>query len=446
MHTVGIVWHLHDLRLPWNEALSQAIAENTKIIPLYIYVKEMEKLGGASRFWLFHSLESLAKEYKERGAKLILRKGDPFTQLSQILSQTGAKTVYFNQEYEPTLFQMQERVRARLEGMGITVKIFNSNHLIDPLTLFAKSGKPYIGFAPFYKAALKLLTIRPTRLPKKISSLAIKSNTLESLKITFHEKWMKKLQHYWHPSRQEGLAHLKNFIKKKSETSQLSPYIHFGQISPQEAWKAAKGHHSFLRQLIWREFSTYFLVHFPDAETKNWNPKYNRFKWNSSFAPYQRWVQGMTGYPIIDASMRQLWEMGWIHNRLRMVVASFLIKDLLIDWKKGEAWFWDTLVDADKGNNVFGWQWCFGSGPDACPYFRIFNPVLQGEKFDPHGTYIRKYIPELKNLPTQWIHHPWDAPKEVLEKAKIELGRTYPHPIVDHKNARAVALKKFHSL
>ena len=377
--------------------------------------------------------------------------------MQELVKKTKAHGIYWNARFEPECFKLQKKAQETLEKMGLEVHVFNGNHLFDPREIHAKTGKPYTIFTPFYKAALKELEISSKpHLPKKLKS----PPHLPSDPLPFaQEKWMHKLEHYWKPGSKEALQHLHQFarspVKKYAKnrdypavdgTSTLSPYLHFGEICPQEIWLATQRAEAFHRQLIWREFATYFIYHFPDAEKQNWNHRMDKFLWNKSRAALKKWKEGKTGYPIVDAGMRQLWETGWMHNRVRMIVASFLIKDLLIHWMEGEKWFWDTLVDADKGNNVLGWQWVAGSGPDAAPYFRIFNPVLQGEKFDPHGEYIRRYVPELKNLDEKWIHHPWDAPSDVLEKTGIKLGKTYPKPIVDHQSARQEALRRFHKV
>lgn len=449
--SVAILWHDCDLRTEWNPALSAAAEEHEKVIPLFIYDPEFENLGAASKWWLHHSLEELAKEYKNLGNELILRQGKAIDVLEKIMKETDAETIYFNARFEPKHWDRQTTITQEFPCC-----VFNGNHLIDPREIEVEPGKPYRAFTPFYKACLKQLEL-PSRppLPSKIPGVkGLKTDDL------FHDKkWMHKLENYWKPGRKEGLKVLNHFVKSGLKkyahkrdfpavegTSSLSPYLHFGELCPHEIWEKTKGYKAFHRQLFWREFGTYFLFHFPEAVNKNWDEKFNKFKWRYSKETLKKWTKGKTGYPIVDAAMRQLWETGWMHNRLRMIVASFLTKDLLLHWKEGEKWFWDTLVDADKGNNVLGWQWTAGCGPDAAPYFRIFNPVLQGEKFDPEGKFVKHYIPELEKLPKKWIHHPWDAPKEVLAESDIELGETYPKPIVNHYTAREEALKRFDTI
>lgn len=443
---VGIFWHRRDLRI-------QAPKGCTHLVPLYI--SSLENLGGASNWWLAHALSDLQEQYEKRSNHLIVCEGDPTRILLRIAKQVQAETIYWNTIWEPPFFQRDEKIRRALEKAGLQVEISNENYLIDPRLLLVKEKRPYRVFTPFYKTALK--DIHPT-LQKRIPSEILPPKRLASKNRSHKESaWEKKIAHHWEPSRAAAVKLLKTFIANKASayakgrdipslagTSRLSPYLHFGQLSIHEVWQAAHKQSAYLRELIWREFANYFVFHYPQTLQHNWNTSFDHFPWNSSRSDLKKWQRGKTGYPIVDAGMRQLWETGWMHNRARMIVASFLTKDLLIDWKEGEKWFWDTLVDADKPNNVLGWQWVAGCGPDAAPYFRIFNPVLQGEKFDPKGDYVRQYVPELKNLPDKWIHHPWEAPKEVLAQAGVILGKTYPVPIVDHKKARLRALKFWH--
>lgn len=455
MKSVGIVWHQRDLRTEWNPALSAAAKEHDIVIPLFIYSEKDEKLGAASKWWLQKSLDTLSLTYKALGSPLILREGDYEKTLLAVVKKTGAEAVYWNIRFEPHFFKIQTHIEKTLQKHGIETIIYNGNHLIDPREIEVKLGKPYSVFTPFYKACLKTLDIpKKPPLPRKLHGLkGVKSTPL---KLADKKPWIKKLEKHWKPGRKTGLLLLRTFIASRLKkyahdrdlpavqgTSNLSPFLQFGEISPYEVWTAAKRNETFRRQLLWREFGTYFLFHNPGAEKKNWNRKFDKFQWDKKKGLLKKWHEGKTGFPIIDAGMRQLWKTGWMHNRVRMIVASFLIKDLFQDWREGEKWFWDTLVDADKANNVLGWQWVAGSGPDAAPFFRIFNPILQGEKFDPDGRYIKEFLPELKNLPKKWLHHPWDAPEEILEEAGLTLGKDYPLPLVDHKKARAEALKRF---
>lgn len=451
-----IVWHRNDLRIEDNPALIAALKTKEPIISIYIYTPSEEKsLGGASKWWLGKSLKSLQQDYMKKGGKLILKRGDPSKVLKQIVQKTKATALYYNTRFDPEGIKEDKKI---IRGLKIPVETFNGNHLVDPSFFKNKSGKPFLVYAPFWNALQKEYTERiPLKAPQKIKSFSFQVKQ-DKLPLASNKRWHKKLEKYWDPGRSGAIKNLSAFRKKGAQyeknrdfpsiqgTSMLSPHLHFGEISPREVWAALKGTKSFLRQLGWREFGISFVYHFPKTPLKNWNQKFDRFPWKTSPALLKKWEKGMTGYPIIDAAMRQLWETGWMHNRLRMVVASFLVKDLFIHWKKGAAWFWDTLVDADLGNNTLGWQWVAGSGPDASPFFRIFNPILQGEKFDPEGKFVREFVPELKNLPKKWIHKPWLAPKEELEKAGVILGKTYPKPIVDHVKAREIALKEYKKL
>jgi len=454
--TLAIILHLNDLRIEQNPAVSGA-SKCDRLLAVYQYDQERENLGAASRWWLHHSLHSLKNDYHKKGADLYLGQGDLLTSLPMLAKKVGATHVFWNWRWDPTYFDLLEKLQKALERAGIEVVTSNGSYLLDPRTLETKSGKPYAVFTPFYKAALKAIEVQSVaKIPSKFRSVKAKSLTVEELKLLEKHPWTKKLERAWKPGRGEAKAKLKRFLKNGASrydkdrdfpaidgTSTLSPHLHFGEISPHEVYLASLKKEPFVRQLFWREFANYFLFHFPGAAKKNWNPKFDRFPWINKRAELKKWQQGRTGYPIVDAGMRQLWKTGWMHNRVRMIVASFLTKDLLIDWRKGEGWFWDTLVDADRGNNVLGWQWTAGSGPDAAPYFRVFNPILQGKKFDPTGSYIREYLPELKNLPDRWIHEPWNAPEEVLDEAALILEKDYPMPIVDHAQARTRALKSF---
>ncbi len=448
----GIIWHQRDLRIEENPAVLEAVRDNTHLLPVYIH-NPKESLGEASLWWLHKSLEKLKGTYEEKGCQLLIRTGDPLDILKELIEKTGAKNIYWNIRFEPNILAIQQKVKTFLKEQNIQCKLYNSNHLINPKSIEVSSGHPYRVFTPFSKACIKEIEIpEHSPSPKKIQGV----KNLRSDSFFEEEHWMKKLDPYWEPGRKGAIKLLNTFVSKavetyqhdrdfpmKEGTSKLSPHLHFGEISPFEAWTAAKKSPTFQKQLLWREFGTYFIYHFPDSVKNNWNPKFDKFKWDNDPDQLEKWKRGQTGYPIIDAAMRQLWETGWMHNRLRMIVASFLIKDLFIHWIEGEKWFWDTLVDADKGNNTLGWQWVAGSGPDAAPYFRIFNPILQSKKFDPEGDFIRKWIPEIATLETKWIHTPWEAPEDILRGAGITLGKTYPLPIVDHADARKEAQKRY---
>lgn len=461
-----IVWHEQDLRIEDNEALYTASKCSDNVISLFIYSTENVRwsYGSASKWWLHHSLLHLAKRYKAIGGQLILRKGDPVEILKKLCKQNEIKAIYYNERFEPHLYSRDQKIKKELEEFGIEVKAFNGSYLVHPEKILNKTGNPYCVFTPFYRTALKEIdttfAVFPT--PKHFIPFSkITSDPVDSFGLLTKKKWYKKLETSWIPGRdaaKEIILKFTKIIKDYPEdrdipfvegTSKLSPYLHFGEISPREVLhllqKKVTNHalDPFLRQLIWREFANYFLFHFPKIADKNWREAFDEFPWKTSKVLLEKWQQGQTGYPIVDAGMRELWQTGWMHNRVRMVVASFLVKDLMIHWKEGALWFWDTLVDADLPSNSLNWQWVAGSGPDASPFFRIFNPLLQGEKFDPEGLYIRKYVPELAKLSKKWIHNPWEAPKEELEKAGVVLGQNYPLPVVDHEEQRNKALAAY---
>ena len=434
-----ILWHQRDLRIEHNLALSEAQKVDNKIIPLFIFSPKLN-LGPVSTWWLKSSLNELKKEYSKRGITLLFKKGPVVATLKTLLEKTGASAIYFNQTFEKEELKVKQTFKEKACP-------FNGNFLVNLPEIKNKSGKPFLVFTPFYNNVKKDIQLPKTRLQKFGKIPKISSDSLSSLSTVKCSHGVKK---FWTPGRAEALRklrsfksnayHLKRDIPSIRGTSFLSPHLHFGEISPAEVWKSAKSE-LFRRQLIWREFSTAFIYHFPKTPNENWNKKFDRFNWLSPKGRLKKWQEGKTGYPIIDASMKQLLQIGWMHNRLRMVVASFLVKDLLVDWRKGAKWFWEKLVDADLGNNTFGWQWASGCGMDAAPYFRIFNPTLQGKKFDSDGKFVKEYCPELKKLPSKWIHCPWEAPEEILEEAEVILGKTYPYPIVDHGAAREKALK-----
>lgn len=460
--TTTIVWFQRDLRVEDNPALSFA-AERGAVIPVYIWSPEEEKPwspGAASKWWLHHALLSLQDELKRLKLELLVLKGDSLTILKGLIHKTGAEAVAWNRCYEPSLIKRDSALIKKLGKEKIAVSIFNGSLLHSPSEVFNKQGKPFQIFTPFWNACLKEEEPRrpSARLTKAHScNKKLHSETVDSLDLLPKIHWDRKFNKRWDPSISGAHAQLSKFQKRAGKypllrdrpdlegISNLSAYLHFGQLSPQTVWHAVK-EESFRRQLYWREFAHYLLYHFPETPEKPLHKKFNSFPWTQNPKALKAWQHGLTGYPIIDAGMRELWNDGWMHNRVRMLVGSFLVKDLRIHWQEGARWFWDTLVDADLANNTLGWQWVSGCGADAAPYFRIFNPVTQGEKFDPEGDYVRKWIPELSKLPTEWIHKPWEAPSEVLTEAEVFLGKNYPKPIVDHAAARLESLKIYKRL
>lgn len=459
-----------DLRIEDNPALSAAVERGEQVIPLYIWDPQDEgewAPGAASRWWLHFSLQSLAEELKEIGLKLIIRRGDAKSVINKVLEETGADAIFWNRRYEPLAIKRDRQIRNHFQQQGIYVESFNGSLLYDPLIIANKMGKPFKVFTPFWKACLTLE--EPSQpipmLKKSCSTPSLSTEAVESLELLPKIHWDAGIRRSWIPGAPEAKKILNQFIQNKivnyvrdrdrpdqEGVSHLSPYLHFGEISPRMIWHSAKrselseGREGFLRQLGWREFAHHLLFHFPHTPDLPLREEFISFPWQEDRNLLKAWQQGKTGYPLVDAGMRELWTTGWMHNRVRMIVGSFLVKDLLISWVEGEKWFWDTLVDADLANNTLGWQWVGGCGADAAPYFRIFNPITQGEKFDPEGNYVRKWIPEIAQLSNEWIHQPWEAPENELRKAGISLGLNYPFPIVDHAEARKLALSAFDAI
>ncbi|MEO3430641.1 deoxyribodipyrimidine photo-lyase [Pelagibius sp. CAU 1746] len=466
----SLVWFRQDLRLADNPALAAAAERGAPILPLFILDEEAAGAwppGGAARWWLHHSLAALSEDLKRLGAPLCLRRGKAAEVLPKLVKETGAGAVFWNRCYEPFAVERDKALKADLGAAGVEARSFNGNLLVEPWELKTGQGEPYKVFTPFWKALLAAgAPAAALPRPKTLESLAdVRSDALNDWGLLpVKPDWAGGLKETWTPGEKGAAGRLRGFLDDAAAdypagrdrpdlpgTSRLSPHLHWGEISPCQVWQATRhavdagrlndgAAMAFLRQLGWRDFSHNLLFHWPDFPERPWREAFSAFPWLDDDAAFRAWCRGRTGYPIVDAGLRELWATGWMHNRVRMIAASFLIKDLLIPWQRGEAWFWDTLVDADLANNAAGWQWVAGCGADAAPYFRIFNPVTQGEKFDPKGTYIRRWVPEISGLPDNLLHKPWEASKEELKKAGIALGETYPQPLVDHKAARARAL------
>ena len=463
-----LVWLRRDLRVRDNLVLSAAAGRGGPVMPVFI-LDDDPAAGSTARWWLEHSLTELARDLLGRGLRLILRKGKALEVLAALIKETGAGAVLWDKSFEPAQQKTDAVIRARLARQGTLCHAFNDSLLFDPSRILNKQGTPFKVFTPFWNHCLSLEEpAAPVKSPAKLlaPSRWPRSEALASLRLMPRPKWAEKIEPFWEPGSQGALKMFQKFLNGKIEhypeerdrpfvegTSKLSPYLHFGEISVREVWHetqkrrasdrrpgVARASEAFLRQIIWREFASYQLFHFPETVSKPLRKEFLKFKWKKDVRLLRAWQKGRTGYPIVDAGMRQLWETGWMHNRVRMIAASFLVKDLLQPWQAGAAWFMETLVDADLANNTFGWQWVAGCGADAAPYFRIFNPTLQGEKFDPQGEYVRRWVPELSKVPVRFIHEPWMAPPEVLEKADVRLGGNYPAPVVDHDAARRRAL------
>ena len=468
MPNTTIVWFRRDLRLNDNPAWNHAIREGGSIIPVYIHCPKEERpwqRGGASNWWLHHALNDLDQQLEKHGLKLIIRDAKSTGQaLETIIRETGSDAVYWNRCYEPIMVKRDKKLKQTLEDADIETHSFNGSRLLDPLKITNKSGKPFQVFTPFWKHCREIDVAAPqTDSLEKSEPADISGDDLDSLDLLPDIPWHKGMEEFWTPKRagamellEKAAAKSKTYetqrdIPEEDGTSRLSPYLHFGQISPREFFHHIRSHApdkekadlGILRQLYWREFSAHLLFHFPHSQDHALKPEYEQFPWKFDESLLRAWQKGKTGFPIVDAGMRQLWHTGWMHNRVRMIAGSLLVKHLLQPWQEGARWFWDTLVDADLPNNSMGWQWVGGSGADASPYFRIFNPIIQGQKFDPKGAYVRKWCPELAELPDEHIHTPWEAEPLELKAAGIELGKDYPAPIISHKEGRQRALDAY---
>ena len=463
----AIIWFRRDLRLCDNPALTQGA--EFPIIPLFIWDDEDPyNPGGASQWWLYKSLISLQKSLNAYGLKLVLRRGNPLKILKEIIAVHNVSALYWNRCYEPYAIQRDKKIKDFFKSL-IKCQSFNASLFTEPWTLKTQAGTSYQVFTPFWKA-LKALGGFPTPLPvpKNLQGYkeVIFSDDLESWALhPMHPDWSHGLEKEWMPGEEGAQENLSFFLDNLLQayhknrdfpdlkaTSKLSPHLHWGEIIPTQIWHSIFCSYlgevnddgwAFLSEIAWREFSYYLLYYFPELPQKSLHKKFNQFPWSTDQSALHKWQKGMTGYPIVDAGMRQLWHTGWMHNRVRMITASFLIKDLLISWQEGASWFWDALVDADLANNSASWQWVAGCGADAAPYFRVFNPVIQGQKFDSQGKYVRHWVPELALLPDKYIHNPWGAPANILKSTGIKLGDTYPFPLVDHAKARLRALEAF---
>jgi deoxyribodipyrimidine photo-lyase len=475
-----LLWFRADLRLADNPALANAVTRGEPVVPVFILDDEDAQPwapGGASRWWLHGSLEALDRDLRELGGPgLILRRGPAEAAIATLVAETGANAVVWNRRYEPWAVTRDARIKAALRAQGVEARSFNATLLCEPTDFANLQGQPYKVFTPFWKT-LRATILPPVSIaaPKHLPPLANApaGDPLESWALRpTKPDWAGGLDVLWTPGEAGARARLDDFIASamlayrerrnlpgEAGTSRLSPHLHFGEIGPWQVWRATTtaaaaetgdpfpaGVETFLSELAWREFAAHLLFHFPTIPVAPLRPEYAHFPWRSDPAALIAWQKGLTGYPIVDAGMRELWATGWMHNRVRMIVASFLIKHLLLDWRDGEAWFWDTLVDADLASNAVSWQWVAGSGADAAPYFRIFNPITQGEKFDADGVYVRRWAPELARLPNSLIHAPWTASALELSAAGVRLGVDYPHPIVEHALGRARALAALASL
>ena len=476
-----IVWFRDDLRLSDHPALHFAAARGGPVIPVYVFDEESpalrppqwRPLGGAARWWLAQSLKSLQAGLAARGSMLILRKGSAAKIIAQFAQDVGADSVAWNDIAMAPHRTVDTTVVRALDDIGIPSRIFGGDLLIDPSAVRNKEGRGLRVFTPFWKRVRgNGDPPKPHPAPKKLKSVpGLQSDDLASWQLEpQYPDWAHGLRETWTPGEASARTQLADFLENRvagyatkrdrpdhEATSRLSPHLRFGEIGPRQLWHAARfaaaerpaiatDVEKFLSELGWREFCRHLLFDIPDLAKRNLQSSFDAFPWRHDDTVLQAWQRGQTGYPIVDAGMRELWHTGVMHNRVRMVAASFLVKHLLLDWRDGEAWFWDTLVDADAGSNPANWQWVAGSGADAAPYFRVFNPILQGEKFDPDGSYVRRWVPELAQLSNNLIHQPWTATPIELASAGITLGESYPKPIVDHKIGRERALAAYASI
>ncbi len=473
--STALLWFRRDLRLEDNPALRHAARNAEAVVPVFIYAPDEEapwQPGSASRWWLHQSLGSLSQQLERRGSKLIVRRGPTVATLLELCEQTGARTVLWNRLYDPAIVRRDTEVERTLQQQGIEVQSFNAALLREPWDVMTGNGEPYKVFTPFWKACLAPPEPPvPQPAPRQLGSPRRWPSGLAIAALDLMPKidWYAGIARAWTPGEPAARQRLRRFVEAgladyagrrdvpgADGVSRLSPHLHFGEISPRRVWHAVRElavgegieveAEAFLRQLGWRDFAHHLLFHFPDTDRRNFRTQFSAFPWRDADRTYRAWTRGETGIPLVDAGMRELWQTGWMHNRVRMNVASFLTKNALVHWLEGARWFWDTLVDADLANNTLGWQWTAGCGADAAPYFRIFNPVLQGQRFDPQGGYVRRWVPELAALPAAYVHKPWSAPAGVLRDADIALGRDYPLPVVDLGSSRQRALSAYQAM
>ena len=471
-----IVWFDGDLRCSDHAALSAACASGAPVVPVFAWCPDDAgdwAPGAASRLWLHHALARLSRALEARGSRLLLATGENAPRLLTELARTlGARAVYWNRRYEAHAVATAQTLRESLQRIDVESHEFKGNLLVEPTMLATREGRPYRVFTPFWRRWLAQIDASPplpapTRI--RAPSRWPHSLVLDDLALLPRAGWGDGIGNAWNLAGSTAQDFLHSFVDGEIEhyvrrrdtpaedgVSRLSPFLHFGELSAREAWLAAcdaargagllspgESAHAWLRQLAWREFAHHLLWHFPHTVQAPLRAEFAAFPWRDDAGYLRAWQRGRCGYPLVDAGMRELWQTGWMHNRVRMVAASFLVKHLRQPWQHGARWFWDTLVDADLANNTLGWQWVAGCGADAAPFFRIFNPVTQGTRFDARGRYVRRWVPELARLPDNWLQRPWAAPAAVLEEAGVRLGETYPRPLVDHDTARAEALAAY---
>ena len=459
-----LIWFRNDLRLDDNHTISLCLKNNYKVLPVYI-IDDSMLIGSSSKWWLKNSLKSLNKSMRDN---LVIQRGDPRKILEHLIQKYKISHVCWNARYSKDEILEDSLLEKTIEKQGLKIHIYHSTLLRNPNQTLKKDGTPFKVYTPFYKQKYSDLKYESYDYDPKtleyVQTSGKKDNNSLIDKTFPDESWHRKLDQSWKPGEQGAREKLNIFINSGlngysegrnrpdlPKTSMLSPHIRFGEISIRQIAQSVQDNDNqdseiFYKELVWREFSYHLLFHFPHLTHSNLQKKFDAFKWEDNKDNLIKWQKGLTGYPIVDAGMRQLWNTGYMHNRVRMIVGSFLVKNLLIHWKYGQEWFWDTLVDADIASNSASWQWVAGTGADAAPYFRIFNPITQSKKFDPNGDYIKKYIPELKNIPSKYIHLPSEMDKDALLSYGVKLGEDYPIPIVDLSLSRERALNEFRKL
>lgn len=477
----SIVWFREDLRLADNEALAAACDSGAPLLCIYILDEESKgfrRHGGASRWWLHHSLAALQADIAAKGGRLDLFRGRAREIVPALAKAAGAGAVFWTRRYGGAEIAVDAALKEQLRATNAEAKSFNGHLLHEPWEVERQGGGGFMVYTPYWRAASALPSPgAPVEAQREIGQAAYPHGAPAAISLKdlallpTKPDWARGLREAWTPGEEGARRRLAAFLDEGMKsyatkrnvlgddaTSRLSPHLRFGEISPRQIFAAVRdreetlahaktGAAKFRAELGWREFNYHVLFNHPDLAKVNLQRRFDAMPWrNPSRDDLEAWRRGRTGYPIVDAGMRQLWTTGYMHNRVRMVTASFLIKHLLIDWRIGEEWFWDTLCDADPANNPMNWQWVAGSGADAAPYFRVFNPLLQGEKFDPNGAYVRRWVPEIAALPDKWIQKPWQAPEAILREAGVEVGKTYPRPIIDLMEGRARALKAFESV
>ncbi len=470
MKNIGIVWIREDFRINNNPALYHATQNHEDVVALYIYNNiDFDNKREAQKWWLSKSLESFKKELSNYKINLEILRGDELNILSKIKRKDNV-SIYWNKVYEPDVINKGKKIRDFFLKNEINFKYFKGNILNEYQEITKNDGTPFKVFTPFWRNAeqkyLSSIPIKDFKIKKRNSFISFFKKSIEPKNILPKKNWYKKFENYWNVSEKESKQILENLLKYKIRdygtnrdipsvegTSKLSPYIKHGQIHVEYIWKKCSelktkniGYRKYINELGWREFSHSLINYFPEFLKGNFRKEFDKFPWIKNEKFLKAWKDGMTGYPIVDAGMRELYETGWMHNRIRMVVASFLVKHLRINWIEGEKYFRNCLLDFNKANNIAQWQWVAGCGADAAPYFRIFNPILQGEKFDKEGLYVKKWIPELKRVPNKYIHKPWQMDLNIQKSINTFIGKDYPSPIVIHENARTAALQAFQAL